>query len=309
MPDNSLRDGVNLVRRFNRRYTQQIGLLNQGLLESPFSLTQARILFELSRQAQTTAKNILSRLNMDPGYLSRILTQFEKKGLLTKNRSENDCRQVNLALTPLGRETYAMLSGRSDREAERLLLGLSEEDRYRLLRAMMAIESVIGPEPDRSPAFLLRLHEPGDIGWVIHRHGVVYAQEHRYDETFEALVAEILVQFIREHNPQRERLWIAEQDGRRSGSVMVVEAEREIAQLRLLFVDPDARAGGIGRRLIDECLRFAKSREYRKIKLWTQSDLYGARRLYAKAGFKMVESSPHQSFGRELTAEFWELPL
>ena len=202
-----------------------------------------------------------------------------------------------------------MLNERSGKEAEALLLSLSEEDRHRLLNAMQIIEGILGTESETMTSYLLRPHEPGDIGWVIHRHGVVYSEEYGFDETFEALVAEILVQFIRKHDPKRERIWIAEQDGQRIGSVMIVEAGDQVAQLRLLFVEPKARGKGIGKRLINECISFSRRNRYRKIKLWTQSNLLEARHLYAKAGFELVEESPHKSFGHDLIAEIWELSL
>jgi len=309
MAENRLRDGVALFRRFNRFYTRQIGLLAQGLLKTRFPLTQARILYELAQQEQSTAGNIVSELNIDPGYLSRILSNFEKEGLLCKVRSKSDSRQRILKLTNKGKKSFAMLNERSIKEAEALLLSLPEEDRHRLLHAMQTIENILGTEPKPLTSYLLRSHEPGDIGWIIHRHGVVYSEEYGFDETFEVLVAEILVQFIRKHNPKREHIWIAEQDGERIGSVMVVDAGDQVAQLRLLLVEPKARGKGIGKRLINECINFSRRNRYRKIKLWTQSSLLEARHLYSKAGFELVEESPHKSFGHDLIAEFWELPL
>jgi len=309
MAENKLHEDVAEFRKFNRFYTKQIGLLTQGLLNTRFSLTQARIIFELAQHEQSTASNIISELNIDPGYLSRILSNFEKKGLIRKVRSKLYSRQRILKLTSQGKESFAVLNERSRKEAESLLFELSEEDRHRLLQSMQSIENILDTEPKSLTSYLLRSYEPGDIGWIIHRHGVLYSQEYGFDETFEALVAEILVQFIRKHDPKRENVWIAEQDGERIGSVMIVDAGDQVAQLRLLLVEPKARGKGIGNRLINECINLAKRNHYRKIKLWTQNNLLEARHLYAKAGFELVEESPHKSFGHDLIAEFWELPL
>lgn len=309
MSECDLQEGIALFRRFNRFYTKQIGLLTRGLLKTPFPLIQARILYELAQQEQTSASALVEKLNIDPGYLSRILSNFEKRGLLRKIKSASDSRRRILTLTTDGKNSFAVLNERSRKEAEKLLLDQSEEDRHRLLHAMQTIQNILGAEAKPPAPFVLRPHRPGDIGWIIHRHGVVYEEEYDFDETFEALVAEILVKFIRQHDPKRECLWIAEQDGERIGSVMLVDAGEQVAQLRLLMVEPKARGQRVGTRLIDECITFSKRNRYRKIKLWTQGNLLQARHLYAKAGFEMVSDSPHKSFGQDLVAEFWELPL
>ena len=309
MTENTLHEDNALFRRFNRFYTKQIGLLTQGLLKTRFPLIQARVLYELAQQDQTTASVLVDKLNIDPGYLSRILSTFEKEGLLRKNRSTSDSRQRILKLTTQGKKSFAELNRRSGKVAERILLGLVEEDRHRLLHAMQTIETILDTERKPPAPYLLRPHRHGDIGWIIHRHGVVYAEEYDFDETFEALVAEILVQFIRKHDPKRECLWIAEQEGERIGSVMIVDAGDQVAQLRLLLVEPKARGQSVGMRLIDECLNFSRRNRYRKIKLWTQSNLPQARHLYAKAGFERVSRSAHKSFGQDLIAETWEMPL
>jgi DNA-binding MarR family transcriptional regulator/predicted N-acetyltransferase YhbS len=309
MAESNISEGVALFRRFNRFYTKQIGLLTQGLLKTRFPLIQARVLYELAQQDQTTASALVDKLNIDPGYLSRILGTFEKEGLLRKNRSKSDSRQRILNLTTQGKKSFAELDERSRKVAEKLLLGLVEEDRHRLLHAMQTIETILDIEPKSPTPYLLRPHRPGDIGWIIHRHGVVYAEEFDFDETFEALVAEILVQFIRQHDPKRECLWIAEQGGERIGSIMIVDAGDQVAQLRLLLVEPKARGQTVGMRLVDECIKFSRRNHYRKIKLWTQSNLLQARHLYAKAGFEKVSESSHKSFGQDLIAEFWELTL
>jgi DNA-binding MarR family transcriptional regulator/N-acetylglutamate synthase-like GNAT family acetyltransferase len=309
MSAQNLHEDTALFRRFNRFYTKQIGLLTQGLLKTRFPLIQARVLYEMAQQQQTTASALVEKLNIDPGYLSRILSNFEKEGLLRKHRSTSDSRQRILKLTNQGKKSFAKLDERSRKVAEELLLDLADEDRHTLLHAMQTIETILDTQPTPSTPYLLRLHRPGDIGWIIHRHGVVYAQEYGFDETFEALVAEILVQFIRKHDPKRECLWIAEQEGERIGSVMIVDAGDQVAQLRLLLVEPKARGHTVGMRLIDECVSFSRCNGYRKIKLWTHSNLPQARHLYAKAGFERVSQSAHKSFGQDLIAEIWEMPL
>jgi DNA-binding MarR family transcriptional regulator/N-acetylglutamate synthase-like GNAT family acetyltransferase len=309
MSAQNLHEDTALFRRFNRFYTKQIGLLTQGLLKTRFPLIQARVLYELAQQDETTASALVDKLNIDPGYLSRILSNFEKEGLLRKHRSTSDSRQRILKLTNQGKKSFAKLDERSRKVAEELLLDLADEDRHTLLHAMQTIETILDTQPTPSTPYLLRLHRPGDIGWIIHRHGVVYAQEYGFDETFEALVAEILVQFIRKHDPKRECLWIAEQEGERIGSVMIVDVGDQVAQLRLLLVEPKARGHTVGMRLIDECVSFSRCNGYRKIKLWTHSNLPQARHLYAKAGFERVSQSAHKSFGQDLIAEIWEMPL
>ena len=309
MSTHDFQEAVARFRSFNRFYTKQIGLLTQGLLKTRFPLIQARVLYELAQQDRTTASALVGKLNIDPGYLSRILSIFEKEGLLRKSRSTSDSRQRILKLTTQGKKSYAELDERSRIVAEEMLRDLPKEDRHRLLHAMQTIETILDAEPTPPAPYLLRPHRPGDIGWIIHRHGVVYAEEYDFDETFEALVAEILVEFIRNHDPKRECLWIAEQAGHRIGSIMIVDAGDRVAQLRLLLVEPKTRGQHLGTQLIDECINFSIRNRYRKIKLWTQSNLLAARHLYEKTGFEKVSESPHKSFGQDLIAEFWELRL
>lgn len=309
MTEERLNENIDGIRRFNRFYTKRTGLLNKGLLKTRFPLTQARIIFELTQHEQSIASDLISELDIDPGYLSRILKTFEKDGLIQKMQSKSDNRQSLLKLTAKGWKSFSVLDDRSRQEVKALLQSLSSEDQHRLLNAMRLIEDVFGTEPKLPAPYLLRLHGPGDIGWVTHRHGVLYAEEYYFDETFEALVAEILARFIQRHDPKRERIWIAERDGEQIGSVMIVDAGNHIAQLRLLLVEPKARDKGIGKRLIDECINFSKHNGYQKIKLWTQSILMEARHLYSKVGFELVEKKPHTSFGHDLIAEIWELPL
>lgn len=296
------------VRRFTRSYTRRIGVLQEGLLESPFSLAEGRVLYELATRDCPTATSIGRDLGLDAGYLSRILRRFEERGLIAKARSPTDARQTHLSITPAGRAAFAPLDRRSQDEVGALLGRLPEGDQARLVAAMGTIEALL--EGTRAPAALaLRRHRPGDMGWVVHRHGVLYAQEYGWDERFEALVAEITAAFIRDFKPERERCWIAESGGAVVGSVFLVEAGPEVAKLRLLYVEPDARGNGIGRRLVEECIAFAREAGYRRITLWTNSVLHAARRIYQDADFRLVASEPHRSFGHDLIGENWELEL
>ncbi|UCE11514.1 MAG: MarR family transcriptional regulator [Candidatus Thorarchaeota archaeon] len=309
MSQSRLEQSIGEVRRFNRFYTKRIGLLNQGLLETRFSLTQARIIFELAQQDKTVSTDLVRKLDIDPSYLSRILTAFEKNGLIQKAKSETDSRQRILTLTPMGRKSFKELNEKASQEIREMLIALSSDDRLRFLNATKAIQRILNPDEMSAPSYLLRPHGAGDIGWITHRHGVLYAEEYGWDETFEALVADILVKFIQSNDPKRERIWIAEQDGEKVGSIVLVDAGNQVSQLRLLLVEPKARGKGIGRRLIQECIDFSKSRGYNKIRLWTQKNLDAARHLYRKAGFVCVSEKPHRSFGHNLIEEFWELNL
>jgi DNA-binding MarR family transcriptional regulator/GNAT superfamily N-acetyltransferase len=300
---------VAAVRRFNRFYTQKIGVLREGLLNSPFSLTEARVLYELANRDQPTASALGRDLGLDAGYLSRILRRFEKKGLLTRKTSKTDGRQQLLTLTRKGEEAFAPLNTRSRAEIGALLDPLSEAEQVRLVEAMHTIERSLGAAPEPRTPYLLRPHQPGDMGWVVHRHGALYAQEYGWDETFEALVAEVAAAFIKTYDPKTERCWIAEKDGAIVGSVFLVRKSRTVAKLRLLYVEPKARGLGIGARLATECERFARQAGYRKITLWTNSILHAARHIYEKAGYRLVESAPHRSFGHDLVGETWEKTL
>lgn len=309
MPDGSFDDRIAAVRRFNRFYTQQIGVLREGLHESRFSLTQARVLYELAQRPPLPAAELARDLALDAGYLSRILRGFETEGLIVRTPSKTDARQSSIALTEAGRAAFAPLDRASREEISALLRRLPGPQQQRLVEAMRTIETLLGDRPASRPPYLLRPHRAGDIGWVVHRHGVLYAEEYGWDETFEALVAEVGAEFIKNFDPKRERCWIAEQDGAIVGSVFLVRKTDEIAKLRLLYVEPFARGAGIGRRLVEECLRFAKSVGYRRITLWTNSVLVAARRIYETAGFELVASEPHHSFGHDLVGETWERDL
>jgi DNA-binding MarR family transcriptional regulator/ribosomal protein S18 acetylase RimI-like enzyme len=299
------------VRGFNRFYTRQIGVLQDGLLGSAFSLAEARVLYELALRDQPTATELGKELNLDAGYLSRMLHGFEQRGLLQKTPAAVDKRQSLLSLTAQGRAAFAPLDARARSEIALTLGALTEMQQRRLLAAMATIEATLTPGTGRrsEPPFLLRPHRPGDMGWVIGRHAALYAEEYGWSEEFEAFVAEIAAKFIRDFNAKRERCWIAEMEGVIVGSGFLVSQSRTIAQLRMLLVEPQARGLGIGRKLVDECIGFARQAGYRKITLWTNSVLRAARRLYEEAGFKLVREEPHQSFGQDLIGQIWELDL
>jgi DNA-binding MarR family transcriptional regulator len=309
MADNDLSQPVESVRRFNRFYTKKIGVLHEGLLKSPFSLTEARVIYELAHHEKTTATELSHELGLDPGYLSRILRHFNKRGLIDKKRSKTDARQSVLWLTEQGQDAFAMLNSRSRNEVGAMLGELAVTDQNRLVEAMHAIERILGAQPEHKVPYLLRPHQPGDMGWVVHRHGVLYAEEYGWDEHFEALVAGIVAKFIEHANPKKERCWIAEMQGEIVGSVFLVKKSERVAKLRLLLVEPKARGLGIGTRLVNECIRFAKQAGYRKITLWTNDVLHAARRIYEKTGFHLVREEPHHSFGFDLIGETWELVL
>ncbi|MBW3670372.1 MAG: helix-turn-helix domain-containing GNAT family N-acetyltransferase [Acidobacteria bacterium] len=302
---------VESVRRFNRLYTRQIGLLQEGLLKSPFSLTEARIIYEMAHRDGTTATQLGEELGLDAGYLSRILRNFQQRGLIQKRSSEVDRRKQILSLTGKGQKAFAQLDDASRSEIESMLTELSEEQQHRLVRAMETIELLLGAQPQQKVPYILRPPHSGDMGWVVHRHGVLYNQEYGWDESFEAAAAEIVARFVRNFDSKRERCWIAERDGENVGSVFLVRhPEREgVARLRLLLVEPSARGLGIGVRLVRECSTFARQAGYRTITLWTNSVLHAARQIYEREGYRLVHENPHHSFGHDLVAQDWELEL
>ncbi len=300
------------VRRFNRFYTQRIGVLGEGLLASPFSLTEVRVLYELAHapvDALPSASAVAAGLGIDEGYLSRILRGFARRGWLRRERSPTDARKALLSLTSRGRKAFAPLDARSRDQVRELLERLSASDRVALIAAMGTIERVLRAPAEKTAPLVLRALQPGDLGWIVHRHGRLYAEEYRYDLSFEALVARIAANFVERFDPARERCWIAEREGEIVGSVFVVRQSTTVAKLRLLLVEPSARGQGLGARLVDECVRFALSAGYRRLVLWTQGELLAARRIYERAGFVRRAAEPHRSFGRKLVAETWELRL
>jgi DNA-binding MarR family transcriptional regulator/GNAT superfamily N-acetyltransferase len=310
LPRAGLDARVDAVRRFNRFYTQRIGMLRQGLYDSPWSLAEVRVLYELAHaSAQVVAADLAQRLGLDAGYLSRILRGFVGSGYVRKSRAEGDGRRLRLTLTPAGRNAFTPIDRASHDEIAALLAPLPNAAQRRLVGAMHTVETLLG-EPDKSAApVVLRPHRPGDMGWVVACHGRLYAEEYGWDETFEALVAEIAARFIKRYKPKRERCWIAERNGENVGSVFVVERTPTVAQLRLLIVDPSARGAGIGRRLVAECVDFARRTGYRKMMLWTNGGLDAARHLYEDAGFRLTKEERHHSFGKDLVGQTFVLGL
>lgn len=332
---------ISRVRAFNRDYTRRIGVLSEGLLDSPYSLTEARVMYEITHRRGVTAAELADELELDRGYLSRMLKGFEAKKLLARTTSAEDGRRQHLRLTPAGKRVFAPLERRSQQQVRAMLTALDEQRRRAVLQAMEVIQSafvgsvVLGapsgstaepskrarlgevPAPTtasglngpRAAEVSLRPHRPGDMGWVVQRHGELYCQEYGWDEEFEALVGEVTVDFIRNFDASRERCWIAEREGRRLGCILLVAKDATTAKLRLLLVEPDARGLGIGRTLVTECVRFARTAGYQKIVLWTQENLTAARRLYNEAGFRKTAEEPHHSFAHDLIAETWELEL
>ncbi|WEX11196.1 bifunctional helix-turn-helix transcriptional regulator/GNAT family N-acetyltransferase [Chelativorans sp. AA-79] len=300
---------VSAVRRFNRFYTRQIGLLEEGLLKSEFSLTEARILFELAHRDRLTATDLGSELALDAGYLSRILRKFEERGLLERRPSPSDARQALLTLTDKGRHAFEPLDEASRQQVAGLLAALPAGERDRLVSAMNTVERLLGTVPEPRVPYLLRPLRVGDLGWITHRQGLLYHQEYGWDETYEALVAQILSEFVRKFDPRHEAAWIAERDGEIVGSVFVVRQSDEIAKLRLLYVEPVARGLGIGQRLVGESITFARGKGYRTLMLWTNDILASARRIYQAAGFRLVAEERHHSFGKDLVGQTWELDL
>src|SRR5579884_4043698 len=303
---------IQAVRQFNRFYTRQIGLLQEGLLHSPFSLTEVRVLYELAHRQQPTASEICDALQLDRGYLSRMLRSFVKAGLVEKIPSANDARENLLRLTRRGQTEFSRLDVLSNQQVSAMLDRLGRPQQARLMAAMQVIEELLAGRQKpvkHSGTIILRGHRPGDMGWIVHRHGVLYAQEYGWDERFEALVAEIAAHFVQHLDPKRERCWIAEKDGEIVGSVFLVKKSKTTAKLRLLLVEPNARGLGLGKRLVGECIRFARQAGYKKIILWTQSILGAARHIYKEAGFRIVKREKNDSFGALLVAETWELEL
>jgi DNA-binding MarR family transcriptional regulator/N-acetylglutamate synthase-like GNAT family acetyltransferase len=300
---------VEAVRRFSRFYTRRIGALREGLLDSPFTLTEGRVVYELAQHATASAAELARELDLDPGYLSRLLKGLEQRGYVLRRPATTDGRQSTLALSEQGEAAFAQINARSRARVAGLLAPLGADDRARLVAALTTVTSLLGEAPPRRVPYILRPHQPGDIGWVIARHGALYAEEYAFDETFEALVAEICAQFLKSFDARRERCWIAERDGLNVGCVFLVRQSDAVAKLRCLLVEPGVRGLGIGARLVDECIRFARQKGYTKITLWTNSILLAAIRLYERAGFRLVKEERHASFGHDLIGQTWELEL
>jgi len=302
---------IAMVRRFNRFYTRKIGVLSEAFLNTPYSLTEARVLHALAHRDGATATWLCEELGIDPGYLSRLLRSFEQQKLLFRSPSPQDGRQTLISLTPAGRDAYEPLDRASQSDIGNLLAQLPDPDQERLVGAMRTVSALLGDSAESAPApaFILRSHRPGDMGWVTQRHGALYSEEYGLNDRMESYVAEVVAKFLREYDPAREYCWIADQDGVPVGSVFLVTESDTVARLRLLLVEPKARGLGVGRRLVEECVRFARQADYREITLWTHSILTAARRIYAAAGFQIVETEEHDEFGPMLTGETWTLRL
>jgi DNA-binding MarR family transcriptional regulator/N-acetylglutamate synthase-like GNAT family acetyltransferase len=300
---------IEAVRRFSRFYTQRLGVLQERLLQSPYPLPAARLIYEVAHQDGITASELADQLRLDPGYVSRLIRQLHESGVVERKPSPEDGRVTFLSLTPPGRKAFAKLNAASRAQVERMLDSLTSADQRRVVEAMRTVERLLGSTAASKTSYLLRAHEPGDMGWVVQRHGLLYYSEYGWDEAFEALVAEIAARFLRNLDPARERCWIAEADGENVGCVFLVRKSKTVAQLRLLLVEPRARGLGIGKRLVGECTRFARQAGYRKIILWTNSVLDAARHLYELEGYRRVKEEQHHSFGHDLVGQFWELEL
>lgn len=311
MPTEAVAENIAAFRRFNRMYTRFIGVLEEGLLSSDFSLAEARILYELATRGRSSAKEIAQTLGIDPAYLSRVLAKFEDATLLRRQPSKEDARSAYLNLTARGKSAFKKLNALSDKQARGVLEALSPVRRIELIESMGSIEGVLTQAPRANPGFSLRAHQPGDMGWVVYREAALYAQEYGFDDTFEALVARIVADFLTNFDPEREHCWIAESEGRNVGHIFLVKHPEEpsTAKLRLLLVEPGARGMNLGSALVEECVRFARSSGYKKITLWTQSILLAAHRIYAKAGFRLVDEVANHSFGQDLISQTWELDL
>jgi len=302
-------ESVALVRRFNRFYTRQIGALNSGFLDSPFSLTEVRVMYELAHRPKVTATQLCRDLGLDAGYVSRILQRFEKRGFIDREAARSDGRQRMLRLTRKGRDTFAGVETRQHDAVRGMLSGLSVPDRLQMVEAMQQIEGLLSAAPREVAPYVLRPHRPGDMGWVVQRHGELYAREYNWDERFEALVAHIVADFVDHFDAERERCWIAERAGVNLGSVFCVKKSKSVAKLRLLLVEPEARGLGIGKHLVAECIRFAREKGYKRMTLWTNSLLHTARHIYEEEGFKLVAEEKHHSFGHDLVGQNWEVEL
>jgi len=299
------------VRRFNRYYTRQIGVLRKTFLDSPYSLGEARVLYEIASRGAPTASDIARSLDLDPGYLSRVLRNFERRGFIRKRTSAKDGRQSNLTLTPRGQKSFLPLDARSQRNTADMLSKLAPAEQARLIAAMATIETLLGADQDAAPQrhYILRPPRPGDFGWIVKRNAELYAQDYGWREPFEGVCAQIVADFVNKHDANRERGWIAEIDGENVGAVMLASDGDGAARLRLLLVEPKARGFGIGARLVDEAVRFARAAGYRKMTLWTHSVLTAARHIYQKAGFTLMRSEEHQDWGQPVVSEHWDLEL
>ncbi len=301
------------ARRFNRFYTRQIGVLRKNFLDSPYSLGEARVIYEIASDQAPTASDIGRALDLDAGYLSRVLRNFERRGLVERKVSPKDARQSHLALSPRGRKAFKLLDDLSQRDIGAMLDRLAPSDQSQLIAAMHTIETLLepqaaaGPAQANEPRYTLRHPVPGDFGWIVKRHAELYAQEYKWLAPFEGVCAQIVADYVNNHDAKRERCWIAEMDGENVGCIFVAKDSDEVARIRLLLVDPKARGLGLGARLTEEAVRFARDAGYKKMTLWTHSVLKAERHIYQKAGFKLTRSEKHKSWGRPVVSEHWDL--
>lgn len=300
---------IEAVRRFNRFYTRQLGLLDEGLLDSPYPLTEVRVLYEIGQRDDHTAADLVRTLGIDAGYLSRILKKFERRGWMERRVSEQDARRMLLRITDAGSRALEPLDRASRQQVGTMLAPLSPHDRKRLLGAMQTVEALVGEGAGAKPPYTLRRHRIGDLSWVARRHGMLYAEEHGWDPTFEALVAKIGAEFIEHYDPERERAWIAEIGDEIVGSVFIVRESDHVAKLRMLYLEPHARGLGLGRRLVEEAIAFARAAGYSSVTLWTVDILHAARRIYQAAGFELASETPERAFGHDLVHQHWTLQL
>ena len=300
---------ISTVREFNRFYTQKIGVLGAGLLDTGHTLSEARVLYEIANRQDVLANDLVRDLGLDAGYLSRILAKFQQRAWIKRERSTQDARKSHLRLTAKGRKAFAVLDRRSCDEVRELLMPLPASDQQRLQSHLQGITTLLNRAPANAGEVSLREHRPGDMGWIVHRHGVLYSEQFGWTMEFEGLVAGICAAFIANFDAERERCWIAERNGAPVGCIMLVKQSSAVAKLRLLLVEPSERGKGVGGMLVDECVSFARAAGYSSMTLWTQSMLTSARHLYETAGFQLVKSEPHRSFGADLVGETWELPL
>jgi DNA-binding MarR family transcriptional regulator/GNAT superfamily N-acetyltransferase len=297
------------IRGFSRFYTRKLGIIEPKLLHSPFTLQEARIMYEIAHRRACTATDLTRDLGLDPGFLSRTLQALQRRQIVTRKASKDDGRVNELSLTARGRTAQAELERRSREEVGSLLASLDDTQRAAVVRAMTTIEQTLERPTEKPAAFVLRSHRPGDIGWVISSQAKAYAQEYGWDISYEALVAEICAQFIKNYDPSREHCWIAEAGGEPLGSIFLVKGSDDVAKLRLLLVEKKARGLGVGRALVEQCISSARDKGYKKMTLWTQSILVAARGIYQAAGFHRVKEEPHHSFGVDLVGETWEMEL
>ncbi len=306
---NAASQRIAAVRRFNRFYTRHIGVLRRNYLDSPYSLGEMRVLYELAHGGARTASDIGRALDLDAGYLSRVLRNFEKRGFISRTTSPDDARQSHLSLTARGEKAFAPFEKRSQDQAGGMLKTLSADDQASLVAAMTTIESMLGGGTAPAREYSLRPHRTGDLGWMVTRHAELYKQEYGWGAPFEGLCAQIVADFDNNFDAKMERCWIAEMNGENVGCVMLVKDKPGVARLRLLLVDPKVRGLGLGQRLVDECVKFARKAGYKKITLWTHSILYAARHCYEKAGFTLTSSEKKRSWGKDVVAEYWDLDL